>query len=310
VGARGRRHPRRLLKRSLFAAAALAALVFLGLGLYADLGDLGHSLGEFRWTWFPGALALTAVNYVVRFGRWELYLRRLRIAVPPGRSLRIFVAGLAMTLTPVKAGEVLKSGLLRRAYGTPISRSAPIVLAERVTDGLGIVLLAAVGLVWAGAGGHWPLLAIGVAGAVAVAGAVRAPLPARLSEARQAALELLGVRLTVAMSLVAALSWLFECLAAYVCVRGLGLDVSLADTTVVFTVASLAGAISFLPGGLGVAEAGMAGLLGTLASVTRADAAAATVLIRLATLWFAVAAGLLALALETRRGAPAVDSAP
>jgi glycosyltransferase 2 family protein len=206
-----------------------------------------------------------------------------------------------MTITPAKAGEVLKSALLRRRFGTPVSRSAPIVLAERVTDGLGVVLLAAAALVWAGAGGHWPLVLVGAVGAIAVAAAARAPVPARLHEARTTALELLGSRLVLGMSLVAAASWFFECLAAYVCVRGLGLDVSLAETTVVFTVASLAGALSLLPGGLGVAEAGMTALLVSLASVGRADAAAATVLIRLATLWFAVGAGVVALALETRR---------
>jgi uncharacterized membrane protein YbhN (UPF0104 family) len=300
VGGDGGCDPRPLLKGWLIAAAALAALVVLGLGLYGDFGDLQHALGDFRWAWFPGALALTGLNYLVRFVRWEIYLRRLGIVVPRGRSFAIFIAGLTMTVTPAKAGEVLKSGLLRRSFGTPFSRSAPIVLAERVTDGLGVVLLAAVALMWAGAGGHWWLLAGGAAGTIAVAAAVRAPMPERLAAAREAALALLGPRLTLWMSLVAAVSWFFECLAAYVCVRGLGLDVTLAQTVVVFTVASLAGALSFLPGGLGVAEAGMAGLLRALADVTRAEAAAATVLIRLATLWFAVAIGVVALAVEER----------
>jgi uncharacterized membrane protein YbhN (UPF0104 family) len=210
-----------------------------------------------------------------------------------------------MTLTPMKAGEVLKSGLLRRSFGTPFARSAPIVLAERVTDGIGAILLAAIALLWTGAGGHWLLLGLGAAGAVGVAVAARAPMPARVATARTAAIEVLGPWLTLAMSLVASVSWFFECLAAYLCIRGLGLDVSLPDTTVVFTVATLAGALSLLPGGLGVAEAGMAGLLRAL-DVARADAAAATVLIRLATLWFAVALGVVALAVEERLARRAV----
>jgi glycosyltransferase 2 family protein len=69
---------------------------------------------------------------------------------------------------------------------------------------------------------------------------------------------------------------------------------------VVFSVGSLAGALSFLPGGLGVAEASMTGLIRALGDVTKASAAAATVLIRLATLWFAVALGLVGLAVEER----------
>ena len=84
------------------------------------------------------------------------------------------------------------------------------------------------------------------------------------------------------------------------CVKGLRLDLSLADTIVVFTLGSLAGALSFLPGGLGVAETSMAALIKALGDTTKAQAAAATLLIRLATLWFAVALGLVGLAVEER----------
>jgi uncharacterized protein (TIRG00374 family) len=70
------------------------------------------------------------------------------------------------------------------------------------------------------------------------------------------------------------------------------------DTVVVFSLGSLAGALSFLPGGLGVAEGSMTGLIRVLGDVSKAGAVAATVLIRLATLWFAVALGLAGLAVD------------
>jgi len=127
----------------------------LGLGLYADFGSLGEELASFRWELFPLALALTALNYLLRFFRWQRYLAKLEIEVPPGRSFAIFVAGLTMTITPAKLGELLKSGLLKRAYDVPVRRSGPVVLAERVTDATGVVVLAVVG----GAGArNWPLL--------------------------------------------------------------------------------------------------------------------------------------------------------
>jgi uncharacterized membrane protein YbhN (UPF0104 family) len=44
----------------------------------------------------------------------------------------------------------------------------------------------------------------------------------------------------------------------------------------------------------------MTGLIRALGDVSKASAAAATVLIRLATLWFAVAIGLIGLAVEER----------
>jgi uncharacterized membrane protein YbhN (UPF0104 family) len=282
----------------------LAAVVAVGLGLYADFGDLVDALGRFRWELLPLALALTCVNYVLRFLRWQVYLRRLAIDVPWRRSLTTFVAGLTMTISPAKLGEVMKSGLLRRSFGIPVRRTAPIVLVERITDALGVVLLAAIG--GAGAASSWPLLVITVAGSLALVAAVRTRLFdrwERVREARAAAADLVGAGMLASMSVLAAVSWFFECLAAQVCVRGLGLHVSLADTVVVFSLGSLAGAISFLPGGLGVAEGSMTGLFQTLAGVGAAAAAAATVLIRLSTLWFSVALGLGALALEQRLAA-------
>jgi uncharacterized protein (TIRG00374 family) len=132
---------------------------------------------------------------------------------------------------------------------------------------------------------------------------VRGPFLARftvLGEAPGAAAVLLENRLLVGMTALSAVSWLCECLAAYVCIRGLGLHLSVADAIAVFSLGSLAGALSFLPGGLGVAETSMTGLIRVLGDVPKAAAAAATVLIRLATLWFAVAVGLVALAVEER----------
>jgi len=70
----------------------------------------------------------------------------------------------------------------------------------------------------------------------------------------------------------------------------------------------LAGAISFLPGGVGGAEAVMAAML-VAAGAPEAKAVAATVIIRLATLWFAVAIGVLTMALERRRLWPAAATA-
>jgi uncharacterized membrane protein YbhN (UPF0104 family) len=272
--------------------------VAVGLGLYADFGQLGDELASFRWELFPLALALTALNYLLRFWRWQRYLARLDIEVPMGRSLAIFTAGLLGTITPAKIGEVLKCGLLKRSFGVPVRRSVPIVLAERVTDATGVVVLAVV----AGAGtNRWPLLAVALAGVAVIVLVVRSPLLerfARLGEAPVAARALLETPLLVGMTALSAASWFCECLAAFVCVRGLRLDLSLGDTVVVFSLGSLAGALSFLPGGLGVAEGSMTGLIRVLGDVSKAGAVAATVLIRLATLWFAVALGLVGLAVD------------
>ena len=295
---------RRTVRLAIALSVTLSIGVAVGLGLYADFDKLGSALAGFRWELFPAVLALTSLGYLLRFARWQVYLRRLGIVAPAPRSLVIFLAGFAMTLSPGKVGEVLKSVLLRRSFGTPVARSAPVVLAERVTDVLGTVAVAAIASVWAGGGSsRWPLVLAGLGVAAGVVVALRVPLPARLQRVqalRETALSLHTPALLASMSVVATVAWGVEAAAAIVCVKGLGLEVSAANAAVAYSLGNLAGSLSLLPGGLGVAETSMTGLLRALSGATAAGAAAATVLIRIATLWFAVAVGLLALALEER----------
>jgi len=82
----------------------------------------------------------------------------------------------------------------------------------------------------------------------------------------------------------------------------LGLDVAITFGVLVYSISALAGAMSFMPGGLGSTEAVMVGLL-LWKGVPAPEAVAATVLIRLTTLWFAVVLGVVALASSRHDGA-------
>jgi uncharacterized protein (TIRG00374 family) len=61
----------------------------------------------------------------------------------------------------------------------------------------------------------------------------------------------------------------------------------------VLAFSTVIGAVSALPGGLGAAEASIAGMLIFLIGAPKETATAATLLIRFATLWFAVFLGLI-----------------
>jgi uncharacterized protein (TIRG00374 family) len=82
----------------------------------------------------------------------------------------------------------------------------------------------------------------------------------------------------------------------------MGRDIGVVAALFIYAFSMLVGAISFLPGGIGGAEVTMTALL-MLNGMDNAGAVAATLLIRLATLWFAVLLGLLAM-LPARRAVP------
>ena len=59
------------LWRRLALGVVLAILVLAGLTLYADAPALGRSLAAFPWPWLLPVLALTALNYGLRFVKWN-----------------------------------------------------------------------------------------------------------------------------------------------------------------------------------------------------------------------------------------------
>src|SRR5262245_12338994 len=122
------------LKSKIFFSLIFALVVILALAFYADLPQFLDALRNFQWQFFSAALGITLINYVLRFVRWHYYLQVLGIGNVPRRdSLLIFFAGMSLTMTPGKLGEVVKSFLLKERYSIPITLSAPIVAAERLT---------------------------------------------------------------------------------------------------------------------------------------------------------------------------------
>jgi uncharacterized protein (TIRG00374 family) len=299
----------------------LALVVVLGLAFYGDLPRLLEAFRRWQWAYLPLVLAAVLANYGLRFLRWHYYLGVIGVKDVGWRdSLGIFLSGFALTMTPGKVGEVLKSFLLKQVQGTPVSYSASIVVAERLTDVLGMVLLASVGLTSYRFGAQVlaVTLAIGLLFVLAVQqrtlvlsllGAIdRLPTIGRfaglLRNLYESAYLLLHLKPLVGAIALATISWFGECLAFFLVLLGLGLAPTaplLLQATFIYALASLVGAISFLPGGLGATEAGMAVLLPRLVGLGKDAAVAATLLVRFATLWFAVALGLVALVVMQRR---------
>jgi uncharacterized protein (TIRG00374 family) len=308
----------RLVPRVAIGVAAGVA-IYVGLTIWADAGRVAQALASFEWRMAALGCLLAAGNYLVRFGRWEYYLRVLGVRIAPRDSLAVFLSGFALTVTPGKLGEAVKAFLLRQSHGVPLARTAPIVIAERVTDLVALLLLALVGvfsfdvdrrfLVAGAALVVSGVLVVSVDPLAELAIAVLGRLPGlrrlapRLGEFHRSTATLLRPVPLLLATLFSTASWFLECLAFWAVVHGFpGASLGLRAATFIYAGTTVAGALSFLPGGLGVTEAGMLALVirfGT--GLTRGSAAAATFVTRACTLWFAVALGVPSLVLYARR---------
>ena len=299
------------LRRNLILALALGVAVYLVLFIISGFENLREALGNFNLVLVPAILGLVSLSYVGRFFRWLYYLRLLKVSVPLRINAAIFASGLSMTISPGKLGEVLKSVFVRQAAGAPVARTAPAVVAERATDGTGMVAWGFLGALALGLGPTTLVVFLVVAAfGIAVLRSKRLSLRVErtlgklplldrftphLGDFHTASNELLATRPLVTGTVISFLSWGLECLGVYLCTVGLDVDRPFLLVVFVFATSSLVGVLSMLPGGIGAVEAGLTGQFVAVAGLSTELAVALTLLIRLATLWFATLLGILGL---------------
>ena len=269
------------LRRRLILGVLLGVLVVSIIIVASDASALADAFRAFDWRLTPVVLGLILLNYGIRFLKWQYYLRLVDVTGLSRRdSALIFVSGFTMVMTPGKLGELLKAYLVRNRAGAPLTRTIPVVLTERLTDGVATLLLIGVGIIVFPFG--WPLFVSGVIAAVLVLGVLQREslvmrILSRLERTRLGAERIRSLErlyestrflqapkpLLIAVGL-GSVSWFGECLAFFLILAALGIDPSwhlLLAATFVFAASAWLGALSLLPGGLGAAEVSAAELL-------------------------------------------------
>lgn len=301
--------PRQL--RALVWSVVLATLGYLAFSLWGGWREVIDAASRVGIAGLSIALGLSLVNYGLRFVRWQYYLAVLGHAIPWRDSLRIYVLGFALTTTPGKAGEMLRSVFLAR-FRIPYTKSIAAFFSERLADLLSVLALTLFGVATYPAGRpvFYFLLVIAVMVLLVLHSRRLLDMVRRLVERflhgrlKQLAGNLIDIVLhsrrlyrwaplgwSLFLGLVA---WAAEAYAFHLMTGWMGLELSWQVTFFVYAFSMIVGAISFLPGGLGGAELTMVTLL-MLNGVAAPEAVALTVLIRVTTLWFAVLLGVAAL---------------
>ena len=276
--------------------------------------------GKSAWVGWSLLIGLSTLNIVIRFVRWQYYLRSLGHHIPSGRSLEYFLAGFAFTSTPAKAGEAVRSLYLKQD-GVSYTDSLAALFVERLTDLVAVILLA-LAAAYSFAEYRWLVLLAGLATCSLLplihSRILREQLT-RISErmpqgkVSQALLHIVDLIRSSAKLLhsgplyggmALSISAAFPVgLMMYLVLTMLGSAIALPLAVGIYATGILIGALSFLPGGIGSAEAVMIALL-ALAGVDITTATAATLACRIAALWYPIALGIVAvLLLELKRPA-------
>lgn len=297
-----------------FVLTIIAFGIWIGIEDYQQILRAIHQIG---WSGFWFLCAFSIINYGLRYVRWAFLLRYLGDSISTIDGFICYISGFALTTTPAKAGEAIRCLYFSRRHGVHYGHTLAAILTERTTDAVSSMFIAAFALYgfqqvrWVGIG--FTLFIIAIVFLVATPGWI-IRIAAWLRFVKFASFQklldliplfleksatLFSLRPFVGGTVIGLVAWSFEAYAFAWLAHQLGGEASVFLYMSVFAIAMVAGALSFMPGGLGGAEVVMYLLL-KATGMGDAEALTATLLCRLATLWFAVVLGLLSIVwLET-----------
>jgi hypothetical protein len=246
---------------------ALVAFVVMGVLAIANFPDVGSGV---RWEILvPVGLVGMAMNLVFNALEFDVTARFVGHRVPATRALRVTILGSAANLLPLPGGALVRTQALAAQgarYRHTITTAAVIGL---MSIGAQLTLVGLANIAEASAGVLILLIASGIIVIAVSVAVLRTAADTR--RATRFGFAMLAVEVAYAVVATVRLWLIFE---------GLGIDVSLPATFAISGVGSVATAIGFFPGALGVKEL-LTGLVGPLVGVPVAVGVTGAVVSRL-----------------------------
>ena len=306
------------LKKTIW-SIILAVAVYTSIVFLSDAKEVGSALSGISLWWIPLFLSLSLLNYLLRFFKWQYFLVRINVRIPWRESLAVFIAGFSMTVSPGKLGELLKCYLLKDSRNIPVSRTSPVVVAERITDLISMIFIAIIGLLLVQHRGAMIAVGAGIVFVLAImifllwekAFGFLTNILCRIKkvEKRRESFEkfhrncssLLDLKSLLIAVPLGILSWGAEALVLCLVSISLGIEpgLSVGLALLAHSAGTIAGAVSMIPGGLGLTEITIGAIL--ISVMPEADAAVTTIIMRFATLWFAVILGIIVLGIIKKK---------
>jgi uncharacterized protein (TIRG00374 family) len=308
-----------LIRRiTVFIIIAFAAsfLVFFGIAWFGGINKVLTIMATSNLSIYALAFIMVFCGYMLRFVKWNYYIRKLGLKVPLRKNMVVYLSLYSMNITPGKLGRVLVAYTLNRLTKKKTSNLLPIVTLDIFTDFLGVGALALIAAIYF----HTYVMYI-----VAIDIVLMLPFLFVVSDwfynlikkiiknervlrmftlygdeyfASQSVLNTPKVYLvSFAVSLPAAF---LNSMALYFSLLAIGFIPHIAASAFIESSSMVLGMVTAIPGNIGVTDGALVAFIGSAFGTNSAISSAVTIMTRLATLWFGVIAGGIALVYSLR----------
>lgn len=309
------------LRTLISLAIAIAIILFLLRGLNIDPAEVWQQMRTVNPWLYLAALIVFYITFPLRALRWRILLNNADFPVAEGRhswasipALTEYIAlsWFANCVVPAKLGDAYRGYLLKHNGNVSFSRTIGTIFSERLLDMIvlfGLLVVSA----WSVFGTRLPqraqyvfvfglVLVIAIVAGLAamrfLSPYIRRLVPQRLTPLyasfEAGTLGSLKARSLPALLSLTALVWLGESMRLFLVIEAMGgLRLGLAPVIFVALMGSLLTTVPATPGGLGVVEGGITGVLSALFGIATPVAAAVAVLDRVINFWSVIVFGFI-----------------
>jgi len=291
----------------------ISILIYVSFLIISDINLISKEFANFQYEYLPLILVLISSGFFSLILRWNLLLKKSGIDIPNTSSILIFMSGVSLSIVPGKAGELIKSELLKIKFDIPRSKSASIIIIDQIYNGIGLIITSLFGLYYFDLGIYI------VIGFSILVGSIFLFLSSNtlfkkfsiiflkikflnrfidnISESQLVIKNLLTGKFVASLIFLSTLFWIFISTAVYFIILAFQIDVF--DIFTIWSMYSssiMLGFVSFLPIGIGVVEGSFAGFM-AYRGIDISIALTLIIIIRLIVEWLPISAGFICLKL-------------
>ena len=292
-------------------------VVIASVGLYgvflffSDFNIISEQISNFKYEFLPLILLLVSISWTPLLVRWQILLKKNDINIPIKKSFLLFLCGMSMSITPGHVGELIKSQLMKTIYNIPRTKTAPIIFVEKFYDLTGAIIASIIGIIILGMDTSLILISVSILIVIIfliyyrpifefiLKRVTKTKFFSKYSENLSDSYEIVRNSTTPQISSISfglsILYWIIISVAVHFILLSFGIEsVSILKTISIYSSSVIIGAISFIPGGLGITEGSLIGLF-SLEGIDVSLALILSVMIRILTMWYSVSIGFICL---------------
>ena len=292
-------------------------IVIASVGLYgvilffSDFNIISKQISNFKYELLPLILLLVSISWTPLLVRWQILLKKNNINIPIKKSFLLFLSGMSMSITPGHVGELIKSQLIKTIYNIPRTKTAPIIFVEKFYDLTGAIIASIIGIIILGMDISIILILVSILIVIIflvyyrpifefiLKRVTKTKFFSKYSENISDSYEIVRNSTTPQISSISfglsILYWIIISIAVHFILLSFGIDsINILKTISIYSSSVVIGAISFIPGGLGITEGSLIGLF-SLEGIDISLALILSVMIRILTMWYSVSIGFICL---------------